>query len=444
VVDPDAVGNAVTRSAIIVGGGWAGLSAASKLIENGWHVTLLERSDQLGGRTVSYWNERFGEWLDNGTHLFAGAYTVSLGLLEKWGSLHSIDFEAGRTINWLSDRGSHLLDLRGSLLGNAFELLGFHSLTITERLHLINSLGRLLAVREGSQTVFDVISRSIASAPRIAEFWDALTRAVMNAPIRVSAAEPMAEALRQMLNTHPKRALFGLPMISFRKLIHEPALKSLSDSGVVVKLKESVQAFRQSDTGFTVSTKSYNLTSDVLILALPLHDLNHLLPQDEYVTIFSGYPSKTEYSAIAGIHYQFDRPVISAPMNYIAGDDGIWIMGRGYSEPGGWSRVSAVLSCASRESWERFSREEQGADARIRDTFPSAKAARIVARQAIRTVRATPLFNPDANVRRPPEVTNLKGLFVCGDWCATGLPATIEGAARSGGRAASEALKLHS
>jgi len=65
---------------VVVGGGWAGLAAATRLVQKGFGVTLLERDRELGGRASSFWDESFEEWLDNGLHVFIGAYSSALKL----------------------------------------------------------------------------------------------------------------------------------------------------------------------------------------------------------------------------------------------------------------------------------------------------------------------------------------------------------------------------
>lgn len=83
MADPDPSGNVMTGGRIaVIGGGWAGLSAATRLSELGLEVTLFERSRALGGRSTSFWEKDFGEWLDHGPHLFIGAYREALRLLE--------------------------------------------------------------------------------------------------------------------------------------------------------------------------------------------------------------------------------------------------------------------------------------------------------------------------------------------------------------------------
>ncbi|MFH0765729.1 MAG: FAD-dependent oxidoreductase, partial [Calditrichota bacterium] len=80
----------------IVGGGWAGLTAATAGAQAGLSVCLIEQKRHLGGRTSSFWDARFGCWLDNGPHLFIGAYSSALHALKIWGSQSAVDFSSGR------------------------------------------------------------------------------------------------------------------------------------------------------------------------------------------------------------------------------------------------------------------------------------------------------------------------------------------------------------
>jgi protoporphyrinogen oxidase len=127
---------------IVIGGGWAGLAAATKLVQGNIPVTLLERNRYLGGRASSTWDSQFGEWLDNGPHLFIGAYKQALELLRVWGSADAVRFDEGSEIPWSYPDGLiRKLKLGnrtriGSLLG----LMRFRGMPFFERVKFIRSL----------------------------------------------------------------------------------------------------------------------------------------------------------------------------------------------------------------------------------------------------------------------------------------------------------------
>src|SRR4051812_19852977 len=87
------------RKAIIIGGGWAGCAAAWKLANAGWKVALFEKSDKLGGRASSFIHPTHGE-LDNGQHLFLGAYQNTRRLLTSIGSAGQLHFQPTLAIDY--------------------------------------------------------------------------------------------------------------------------------------------------------------------------------------------------------------------------------------------------------------------------------------------------------------------------------------------------------
>jgi uncharacterized protein with NAD-binding domain and iron-sulfur cluster len=73
------------RSAVVAGGGLAGITAACHLADAGHRVTLLEKRPFLGGRSYSYTDKATGTVVDNGQHVFLGCCTAYIGLLKKLG-----------------------------------------------------------------------------------------------------------------------------------------------------------------------------------------------------------------------------------------------------------------------------------------------------------------------------------------------------------------------
>jgi zeta-carotene desaturase len=120
-----------------------------------------------------------------------------------------------------------------------------------------------------------------------------------------------------------------------------------------------------------------------------------------------------------------------------------WVFGRGWRGADGWSRLSAVVSAApdraqiTREVLEATVLED------IRKHLPEARNAKVENVKSIRTMRATVLLTPGTEALRPTARTPIKGLFMAGDYTATGLPATIESAARSGILAAEAAINIY-
>ena len=86
------------KTAIVMGAGWAGQSSAVELADKGFKVTLLEQSGRLGGRASSFKDEKSGETIDNGQHLFMGCYHHTIDLLKTIGSLEMLKFQENLSV----------------------------------------------------------------------------------------------------------------------------------------------------------------------------------------------------------------------------------------------------------------------------------------------------------------------------------------------------------
>ncbi|MDP8227848.1 MAG: FAD-dependent oxidoreductase [Candidatus Electryoneaceae bacterium] len=227
---------------IIVGGGWAGLAAATVLTPNK-KIILYERAGELGGRASSFYDEEFGEWLDNGPHIFVGAYRESMKLLEKWHSydwykrrkwklrqrwadVSDISFDQSGEIPWIYP-GGRIIPLKlGGVINSAVELLRFKGMSGKERMRTVKAMRVLtqehpslaLSIKErgGIEKIVDFQKvDQLLQYPTVEQFlrrygiepgscgglWDALSVAIMNAPTSAADVRPFAKALREWLRS---------------------------------------------------------------------------------------------------------------------------------------------------------------------------------------------------------------------------------------------------
>src|SRR5581483_6368861 len=92
-------------SVIVVGGGFAGLSAATALAEENVHVTVLEGRQVLGGRAYSFKDPQTNDSVDNGQHLFMGCYRETLKFLHRIGCLERLDFQSTLSVRFVGGGG---------------------------------------------------------------------------------------------------------------------------------------------------------------------------------------------------------------------------------------------------------------------------------------------------------------------------------------------------
>ncbi|MDP8240610.1 MAG: hydroxysqualene dehydroxylase HpnE [Candidatus Hatepunaea meridiana] len=430
---------------IIVGGGWAGLAAATKLVQSGAKVTLFERNKELGGRASSFYDSDFGEWLDDGPHIFIGAYTTALGLLETWGVQDLISFDDGDEIPFIYSNGKEIqlkLGSRGGALGAFSSLMTFKGMTFSERLKTARVAKAMLELKvinpQSEPTVADFLSKYGIKEGDCGGFWDAVTVAVMNAPTKLAGLKPLVGALKEGLLVGGKAGRIGMFLKPFQQSYIEPAKKYLIKNGVDVRIGTSVDSLIVNNDDYIAGVKTANkqLTADKVILAIPPKAVLQLLPvswqEDSYFARLNSFRT----TPIASVHITFDRPVLKSRFACLPGAFTHWVFSRGERERQGWSKVSTVISNVPGKNEMTLEEIEKAVLKDLLKRLPEASNANVKHIRGIRTMNATVLLEPGSELIRPISQTPIRGLFLAGDWCKTGLPATIESAARSGEQAA--------
>ncbi|MFC2149986.1 hydroxysqualene dehydroxylase HpnE [Calditrichota bacterium] len=434
----------------IVGGGWAGLAAATELSDYGFKCTIYEKSGELGGRCSSFWSEDFNEWLDSGPHIFIKAYRQSLSLLEKWDVSTGLNFDDTDRIPWILKGGkTSILKLSSKRTAAAAAFMTFSGMSAGDKLKSVRLLDSFLRVKEidltPEPTVREFLDRYGIKRGSCGGFWDSLTIAVMNAPPEVCGLLPLWRAFQEGLLIGGESGRIGLPTTPFKQLYMDSAETYLVGKSVFFQKSKTVSKLRVDKSGNfqTLFVDLEECKYDAVILALPPAEVLRLLPKsltkNEYFRRFETF----EYSPIAGIHFEFERPVLRQQFAFLPGAFTHWIFGKGPKLPEGWSKISAVISHAPRKAVMSTQEIADLALSELKDRLILPKRTPVKAVKVIRTVRATVVLKPESDSLRPDPVTPVKGLFLAGDWCATGLPATIESAAISGINAAQAVIRQY-
>jgi zeta-carotene desaturase len=243
----------------------------------------------------------------------------------------------------------------------------------------------------------------------------------------------------------------GVPAVPLAEL-YDGCRVAIEKKGGEVTLRAPVRGIRF-ENGAIAAIQFDNAreeSADAYVLALPHTALDSLLPQE----IKSANPAlaslyKIKVSPITGVHFWFDRPVTTEPFLTLLDTTVQWVFNKTalYTDqadapvPGARQYLQLVISASydllkkSREEIIELCLKE------IRQALPAAREAQLVKAIVIKEASAT--FSPEPGVDRfrPAQSTNTPGLFLAGDWTATGWPATMEGAVRSGYLAAEAVLR---
>lgn len=426
---------------IVVGGGWAGLAAALELCAHGTEVTLFEAAPQLGGRARTV--ERDGLYFDNGQHIVIGAYRATLRMLALAGVAESTVFTR-RPLRWLM-RGGVTVDIAAprwlpAPLHMAWALLSARGYGWSERVAALRACGAVLRNEPsgGDMAVADWL-RQHAQPPRVvASLWEPLCLAALNTPMAYASAEIFVRVLRDAFLERRTDADLLLPRCDLGAVFPAPAAESIRSRGGRLRLNERVLGLTSEATRVTgVRSRHGEHTADHVIVALPpracaalLDDRAALAPLAAQLAAFEHEPICTAYLRVSGLS-------LAAPMTGLVATRGQWLFDLRHCGKPGW--VAVVISGPGEHM--NLGNEQLLAvlASEIAELFGA--AARVAEGFVIREKRATFSCRVGINAQRPGARTELAGLWLAGDFTATGYPATLEGAVRSGVGAARDVLK---
>ncbi len=433
---------------VVVGGGWSGLAAAVELTRGGTAVTLVESAPRLGGRARTV-DGPFGA-VDNGQHLLIGAYREFLGLLETLGLREET----------LLDRRA--LQLRMSDLAGGREVV----VTIPELpapLHLAKGLGtaRGLTIRERLAAVrftgwlqrhhFDIDDTPLASLlvargqpPLLTRaLWEPLCLATLNTPLEKASARLFARVLQRTFTGHRSNCDLLMPRVPLGDLLPEPVAAFVTANGGEVRTRNRAVTLHAPDGRLAAieMADGSSLPASHAILALPPPALRPLLEGHPSLASLCSRLERFQYQPICTVYLRYPGNVdLDGPLRGVLGGITQWLVDRG--DTGTPGVVAAVVSA---EGPHMALDREALADkvtAEVAKLFPTWPVP--IERLVIREKRATFASVAGVEPLRPATVTPMRGCWLAGDWTATGLPATLEGAISSGvqsARAVASALQ---
>ena len=439
------------RDVIIVGAGFAGLSAAVALTARGARVTVLEARPRLGGRATSYRDRSTGELVDNGQHILFGCYRETLRFLRTIGAAGDVRFQESLGVSYL-DRDNRRIRFQCPHLPPPLHLIAgvleWEAVAARERLAGLRMIGPLRRARRHEpvthpdETVREWLVRH-GQGPRLRELlWEPLALAALNQRPDQAAAAPFARVLGELCGTDPADAAVGIPTRPLEQFYAEPARTFIESRGGEVRTKAPARVAVVDHRVAGVETDGELLMGRAVISAVPWFAFPRvfadapppLAPVLAVAAIMGAAP-------IATVNVWFERPVLDEPFVGLVGRTMQWAFDKRFAFGGGGSYIALVSSGA--DSVMRLSNSDlvDLALAELRSALPKAARTRVVHTAAIRERRATFSLAP-REPRRPETTTPVDGLFLAGDWIETGLPSTIESAVVSGHRAADAAYQV--
>lgn len=436
---------------VVVGAGFAGLSAAARLTKRGARVLVLEARARLGGRATAFADRDTGELVDNGQHVLLGCYRETLAFLSDIGALGNVTF--GRELRvTMIDREGRRSQLVCPTLPSPLHLLGglfeWDALRWSDRLSALRLAGplrraqralkpgaTLLAASPG-ETVSAWLERNGQSARLCEMLWEPLALAALNQPVDSAAAPPFARVLAEMFGPDPLAAAIVLPAKPLHLMYAEPARAFVERHGGRVRTATSATVVIRGSAPIEVEAAGERWTPRAVVCAVPWFAIGSVLAGDTSpVREVLERAQRMASSPIVTVNLWFDRVVMEEPFVGLPGRAMQWVFDKRQVFGGDASHLSLVSSGASPLVDRTNAELVAAAHQELADAMPEIRAATLVRATVIREPRATFSLAP-GEPRRPDTATGVPGLFLAGDWIDTGLPATIESAVRSGHRAA--------
>jgi squalene-associated FAD-dependent desaturase len=465
--------------AVIVGGGLAGLAAATALADRGVRVTVLESRPRLGGRASSFTDTTTGAQIDNCQH-------VSMGCCTNFQKFCGVLGLSG----WLQPQNALFF------VGPDARVNRFSAGRLPAPLHLLSSFRRLsyLSTRDlwGIARGLRALVHSGAAASNgedfrswlarhgqtqaaVDRFWHVVLVSALSESLDRIAVDEARKVFVDAFLSHRRGWEVQIPTVPLDALYGERVVEWLGRRGGTVRLKTGArQAVLKEGAAVGVELRSGELVlADEMVIAVPHHLVLSLLPDSlaESLSCVEGLES----APITSVHLWFDRPITTLPHAVFVDRLSQWMFNRTLLQEGETAEIAAARSFESHPQTESTIRrapptggrqsamtaahyyqivisasrdlggrtQESIIDEVVRelgDVWPDTRSAKLLHGRLVTEHKAVFSVTPGADAFRPPQQTAVANLQLAGDWTRTGWPATMEGAVRSGYLAAENVL----
>ena len=482
---------------IVVGGGLAGLAAASVLAPRGFEVTLLESRPRLGGRASSIVDRETGRTIDNCQHVTMGCCTAFRHFCETTGCADL--FETQKTLHFVEPPPP----------GQRPKIVPFSGVPLPAPAHLSLALARMpwfsfsekRAIARGLRALSR--DRSSETDDSKGSFAEWLTRhgqseAVQTRFWHTVLVSALSETLDRISVRHARKVFVdgflsnrhgwevSIPTAPLGEIYDERIARSLRDTGVDVRTSAGAKEIRlEGQVARSAELRDgTTLTGDEFVLAVPHWLCSSLLPGEVLSEDVTGTPNalssgfrppspplerrdarelktppenppsgrsptllrealdQIETAPIASAHFWFDRPLTELPHATLLDRTCQWFFNRGQDDEGR-HYCQVVISAAGNLSSRTEAEILDEVEAELKEVWPDATEAKRSHGRVITEHRAVFAPLPGVDKLRPAQQTNIENLQIAGDWTQTGWPSTMESAVRSGYLAARNILRKY-
>ncbi len=403
----------------IIGGGLAGLSAALHLSRAGRPITLYESAPVCGGRCRSYLDQALGCRIDNGNHLLLSGNHAAMAYLDQIGTRHTMAGPKTPVFPFMDLIRRDRWTVRPSAGRIPWWLL-----SAKRRVPGTKPSDYLALLKLGHARPTDTVVTAFPDGPLYRRLLEPLAVAALNTPTYKGSARLLGAIIDETLARGGAACIPLFPREGLSESFIDPAVQHLRQAGVDIRTGHRITGLTDDGTRIRAltgpdGTRLISATDQVIIAT----------PAPVAATLLPGTTVPDEFQAIINLHYRIDIDPGEAGFVGLTGGTAEWV----FVKPG---VVSVTISAANRLV-------DRSADELAETVWPEVQAALGIAApmphvRVVKEKRATFAATPAQQLRRPSATTRWENCMLAGDWTATGLPATIEGAIRSGVTAASQ------
>jgi len=445
------MGNTIKKTDIlIIGGGWAGLSAAIELVDNGKNVCLIESAKQLGGRAREVQVKQIR--VDNGTHIMIGAYTETLRLIQKVypspGTYKEKDGlkRESLALNYKQNQ-KPAINLPCVPLPAPFNIIGSflfaRGLSLKDKFCVL-ALGTKIKLNliklPTDLALQDFFEQQKQTEAIIKNIWEPLCLAIMNTPIKQASTEIFLHVLKESFFKSRRASDLLFFKTTLSEIFPIPATKYITQHKGEILLEQKALSISKENNFYLVTTPSLELQAKHIIIATPppaasklLTELNAQQTLDSLISSLNQF----SYQTICTVYLQYPETIqCERSMQGFLGSTSQWLFDKNLTGQPGW--VSIIISSAG-PHLEMYNPELIKTITDELTAFyphwPEPLDAFV-----IREKRATFTASVNINRIRPTNKTAMSNIWLAGDYTNTQYPATLEGAVRSGLQCAQQIL----
>lgn len=451
-------------NAIVLGGGLAGMSAAWHLRRAGFDVHLFEARSKLGGRAGSFVDTSTGQTIDYCQHVGMGCCTHLIDFIQTLGAQE--DWDRQHVLHFYGPQGEYVPLSASSILPAPAHLnqllLGWPGLTLRQRFEVAYGVWQLMRIgsdrKWDSEPALPFLQATGQSHLTIERFWSTILVSALGEEIARVAVGPMRKVIVDGFLAHRKAYEILVPKRPLREIFSDRAKECLQNAGIDLHFNRAAKKLLFEKNGCTGVVFSDQLTvhADLIVIALPWFHIESLVSPDAPRAVSEVFQraSQLESSPITGVHLWFDRPWLKQPHAAIVGRLCQWVFRSAWlgdsetssTDPASTSTTTIpsnhhyqVVISASRQLPRGD--HEAIAEAVMKDLteiFPEVAQAKLTHSRVVTDPNSVFSVAPDSCSLRPTSDALFANhrIALAGDWTDTSWPATMEGALRSGFRAA--------